>query len=211
MDTQNATEKQFTSDADLIMWMDINQVLYAEGLLPSWKQKRIQSIPGFKWDASHVTPAFRAFVVREQHAYLAEFAAEIAEENKSEAELLKAEETALIRYEWLERSPFAQAPSYVSNAKEADTSGYYGWLMAPYPGSEERYFVADPIASGNVPRLQTLLSDLKTQAFVRGYRYVEDGDGNVTQLSATKARTIARERYVALTTAVKDKAEAVTK
>jgi hypothetical protein len=34
MDTQKATEKQFKSDADLISWMDTQQVLHAEGLLP---------------------------------------------------------------------------------------------------------------------------------------------------------------------------------
>lgn len=76
MKTKKATEKQFISDADLIMWMDVNQVLYAEGLLPKWKQEQLESLPEFNWDASHITPAFRALVVREQRAHLAEFVGE---------------------------------------------------------------------------------------------------------------------------------------
>jgi hypothetical protein len=74
--TKMGTEKQFISDADLIMWMDVNQVLYAEGLLPKWKQEQLESLPEFNWDVSHITPAFRALVIREQCTHLAEFTAE---------------------------------------------------------------------------------------------------------------------------------------
>jgi hypothetical protein len=40
-------------------WIDTHQVLYAEGLLNDWKRKRIEKIPGWRWDASHVTETFR--------------------------------------------------------------------------------------------------------------------------------------------------------
>ena len=71
MKTKKATEKQSISDADLIMWMDVNQVLYAEGLLPKWKQEQLERLPEFNGDASHITPALRARIVCEQRAHLA--------------------------------------------------------------------------------------------------------------------------------------------
>jgi len=53
------------TNAELEQWIDTQQVLYAEGLLPKWQQEELESTPGFKWDASHIAPAFRAIVVRE--------------------------------------------------------------------------------------------------------------------------------------------------
>ena len=65
------------SDEDLVAWMDAHQVLYAEGLIPKWKREAIErNIPSFKWDVAHISPAFRALVIRANGAVVAEEATE---------------------------------------------------------------------------------------------------------------------------------------